>query len=951
VWPGNPTEVPVLRAPFPPACLLLIAVVAFAASVRAQERPSVLPAAPPLSAGRTGPPPVASEATALRSPSLLEFIRRTYDRPPGAANRAPATLPSQLPPVQELDSRAAPVTGAVPLPLSTVLWTESVLKEKVAPDAVLGTVLRSRGPALLYYGLFSLDGETREWLAAERPLLADLASRYAAPFVVASPGLRVRDAVVQPPGGDAARGAWEALVGHSTRDAAGFTRALLGRNDGRLAFFFGTMSQLTPGQLSVALRLDAPEAVRVDAARRLMDVFDRILLNWVVTDNVFWRPPLDPVLLLEGMRAGEDGRPILRGDRRLWRSVLSDARRAFEDGQGRGHPEPVDFPWLAEQVFTGDRAADRWRFDLVLFVSRRAAQDARWATIEAAPAIRAVQIYPALMLSLERAKLRDLPAFTAAARRAESIAAINDPLRRTDALAQFQGALVLVTRAARGTMPPQALATTISSLASVELNERGEYEGRLTTWLAGWLEAHLRDRPPLGVDLTTAGPLERAAITALAGRPDPSPRIVEWEGTRYRIDLAAAEATRVARHLGDDSRPYLSSARDLAAAAAAFSRAGLAADAVERESRTLENLAVHLGWSDDDSDAQDEYRTIRATLTRAVKTRDLRDVPRLAPSLLRLADATLARGLVELAYATALGDPGRMTIRAGEAALRHDFTSTVVGGRTADWRLPSIGSVRNRPWHVTGSLLGLDIALAEYTLVRRSARQPMRAPTLSSDQRRVIVETVALIDGTSLADQDRAALISAMRLGRDRVTAAHTPTDASTLADELRLSPSRRTLLSWTVTRDREALPDFLSPTELLWLGLSKAPVSPAWHAWGAPAAPRTGCLCLELRDRQPWEPLTGRLYSGALASAFSDLNLRLAELLEGLRMPAALLAPMLGAATLDLVESAAARDADDRQALLDVVRALRPSRVEEYLALLTGTGGPLVPVDTGDDR
>jgi hypothetical protein len=59
----------------------------------------------------------------------------------------------------------------------------------------------------------------------------------------------------------------------------------------------------------------------------------------------------------------------------------------------------------------------------------------------------------------------------------------------------------------------------------------------------------------------------------------------------------------------------------------------------------------------------------------------------------------------------------------------------------------------------------------------------------------------------------------------------------------------------------------------------------------------------------------------------------------------------MLGAATLDLVESAAARDADDRQALLDVVRALRPSRVEEYLALLTGTGGPLVPVDTGDDR
>jgi hypothetical protein len=131
----------------------------------------------------------------------------------------------------------------------------------------------------------------------------------------------------------------------------------------------------------------------------------------------------------------------------------------------------------------------------------------------------------------------------------------------------------------------------------------------------------------------------------------------------------------------------------------------------------------------------------------------------------------------------------------------------------------------------------------------------------------------------------------------------------------------------------------------LLWLGLEGAPVSSGLHAWGVAAWPRTGCLCLEVLDRQPSDSLAGRWYAGALSSAFADLNLRLAELLDELRMPASLLAPVLAAATLELVDTVDARDADDRRALLDFVRDLRPERVEQYLALLT-VDGPLVPVD-----
>ena len=79
-------------------------------------------------------------------------------------------------------------------------------------------------------------------------------------------------------------------------------------------------------------------------------------------------------------------------------------------------------------------------------------------------------------------------------------------------------------------------------------------------------------------------------------------------------------------------------------------------------------------------------------------------------------------------------------------------------------------------------------------------------------------------------------------------------------------------------------------------------------------------------------------------ASAFPDLNLRLAELLAELHMPAELLGPVLTAGVLEFVNSAMSRDPDDRRALVEFVQSLRLDRLEMYLALLT-TDGPLVPL------
>ena len=950
-----------LRAPLSQACLGLAATIALASSAFAQNTP---PTGQVQAMPLTGALPDAIAATtsedvaSIRSQSLLDFIRRTYNSPlPGADVERHVALSSPLTSVQYTNGAGAGPTATLPLPLPAALWTETVFRGRETSPTLLDALLRSRGPALLYYGLLSLDDDTRAWLSVQPELVAELASVRAPAFVVAAPGLRVRGTTVDVPGGEAARRLWETLVGHTTTDPAGFTRALLGRDDGRLAFFFASMAQMTPGQLRVALRLDAADPDhRLDAARRLRAVFERVTPGWRVDDNVFWKPAIDPALLLAGLRRDAADVPIVPGSRPFWTAVFSAPSRklahAIPSDRRSAPPEAaVDFTWISEQVFTGHRGDDRRRFDLVLFVSRLEAQDARWSAPGAIEAVRAARTYPGLILSLERARLVDVDAFMAAARRAEKIAAIGDTRRSTRALAQFQGALALVTRAAiRGGIRPEALRAAVVSVSAVELSERGEYEGRLVQWLAAWLAAHSREATAPALEVMAAGPLEGAALAMLAGPAPSDPRFVEWEGTRYRLDFAASERVRIARLLGEQPRPFLSSAHTLVTLAESIASNGPNSAA---HAAALEEIAAAVGWDPadgwDQTDCPSRYRHVRTTLQRAAETGSLRSVPRLAADLLTLADELLARGLMELAYAVAFGQPDRATISPDQAARRHDFATKLVGSRSLAWELPTSGTVNHRGWHVTGSLLGLDVRLAEFALVRLSSRLPLRKPMMAGEHRRVLVEGVALVDPASLADADGGALVAAIRKGRAQLASARTATDAAAIADELRLSPSRRTLLSWTITADRERLPTFLSLSELLRLGLEQ-PVAGRLQAWGAPAWPRTGCLCLEVLDRPNLDALAGRAQSGALASAFPDLNLRLAEVLEELQMPASLLAPVLAAATLDLIENAAPRDADDHGALVAFVQSLRRERVEEYLALLTADG-PLVPADGGGSR
>jgi hypothetical protein len=116
---------------------------------------------------------------------------------------------------------------------------------------------------------------------------------------------------------------------------------------------------------------------------------------------------------------------------------------------------------------------------------------------------------------------------------------------------------------------------------------------------------------------------------------------------------------------------------------------------------------------------------------------------------------------------------------------------------------------------------------------------------------------------------------------------------------------------------------------------------------WGVLVEPRGGCHCLQVPGRRTGDVLAGRWFTGVLATGFADLNLRLAELLDQVHMPGALLAPVLAAATWDFTLGADMRDFNDVPGWSDYAKALDIDRIEQYLALLT-TDGALVPVSEG---
>jgi hypothetical protein len=691
----------------------------------------------------------------------------------------------------------------------------------------------------------------------------------------------------------------------------------------------------------------------------LYRIHERLAADWRVENRPFWRPQLDPALLVADLASGEHGRPLLPGSRTFWTMAFADGRitatRNDAGASGAAEGPPADFAWICEQVFNGDHSGEQRRYQRVLFASRVVRRIGLDTVQDAIDAVRGAAAFPALTATLERAGVADVATFAAAARRAGRLSEIGDTSRAARALSQFQGALALISRAARrGSVPAPSLSGLIASLSALEISERGDYEGRLV----GWLEASLRELSPrreapsrpvrAAVDemLDRApGPVERQLLALLAGPVAQPPRFVEWEGTRYRLDFASAEAARLTRLLGEQAPPYLSSAASLIAVADALEQKTLTREATRIQLEGLNRIGGDVALDDGEAwmgtGVPRRYSDALETLRRATEGQGPGAAARVAPAIRLLADDLLAKGLRAIVYSVAFGMAEQTSATAAEAARRHDFGFGSARG-AGPWQLPAQRAGDVRGWRVVGSLLGLDVRLAQHSLIPLSAKPPPR-PTLNGEDRRLFEQTVVLMEPSSLTDGDRDSIVRAMQKGRTRLASVRTAADSRAVADEIRLGPARRSLLPWVVTHDAARAAGFLSPSELLWLGLEGLPVDVRLNEWGVPAEPRLGCLCLQLLDRRPWESLAGRWNAGMIASGFPDLNLRLSELLAEMRMPAPLLAPVLASAVLDFVNTVTSRDQDDRRGLVEFVQRLESDRVEQYLALLT-TDGPLVP-------
>ena len=142
------------------------------------------------------------------------------------------------------------------------------------------------------------------------------------------------------------------------------------------------------------------------------------------------------------------------------------------------------------------------------------------------------------------------------------------------------------------------------------------------------------------------------------------------------------------------------------------------------------------------------------------------------------------------------------------------------------------------PWHVSGSLLGLDIGLAQLALRRLNFERVLEAPKLTSNERDTFALSVSLLNPFSAPrrrprrDRRRGRRSGQRRLGALRNggqaaarAAAESAFDA--IADELSIEGWRRRAVRWMLVHEADRVPSMFSLTEVLTLGGGRAARAP----------------------------------------------------------------------------------------------------------------------------
>jgi hypothetical protein len=843
-------------------------------------------------------------------------------------------------------------TELVPVPLTSAVWSEVIFDRPVPPDELFGAIVADERAALLCHGLASLDDLTLQYLVEHPATLRQLYA-HAEVFGAFGSHLKIREGRIVTPGeerGAAARGIWETLSGARVTDPSRFVTELFGRDRGRLAYLYDTIGELDPPRAAFALSLwIADPAARDERVQTLAAAIGVAYPEWPTAERPFIRPLHDLGSLLNSVDVNADGRPKEPAGRRLWERAFEsqelpiDAERQLRDYDRDG---PIDAGWVAQAIAATDVRTRGQRLMQIAFGYRMFGGTDAASRADLLVALRAFPVYRTVMLGLEQMGVRRPSVYAAAARQAAALARL-DGGRAFVAFSQFQGALAVIVRlAAVGSIDAAGIERLVTSLAAVPLKDDGRLDGGISAWLRREvLNGHAGDGA------------EHALIVALAGPTLQPPRIVDWEGGRYRLDLAAAEERRLRRVRERQAGYSLDAALQLESIALLLRGEALDLEGVKSAAAALERTQTMLpaaepvsasefvpgGATDVGRPREIADRALR-DLSRITRPRDTRRAVEISADLLEAADVVLGEVLSSFAYALNLGDPDGATLLGGDVARRHDFG---IGSRVPDvrvyqpWAIPEQHYDPGVPWHVAGSLIGLDVALAPLALQRLAGDGLSGPPVLGSNDRETFARSIALLNPYALRDAERDRIGAAIARGRQRASQARADTELDALAEAVRMDGWRRRALQWTVAREPERALLFLSLAELFVLGGGDLA---DLHRWGTAMTPIWGCLCTRMPAPNAWRFVTGRPQVGVLGSAVGDVMLHVAVSLDELDLPAPLARSVASAAMQQFLDTVTPNDGNDWLALVRGAQTISRERIEDFVAAAAAVGGPLVP-------
>jgi hypothetical protein len=442
-----------------------------------------------------------------------------------------------------------------------------------------------------------------------------------------------------------------------------------------------------------------------------------------------------------------------------------------------------------------------------------------------------------------------------------------------------------------------------------------------------------------------AVPVETAIIDALAGisvHDEAAHRLtVEWEGTTYVFDRTAAERARLVEARRRQDAPGIDDALEAFAIAASLAGGARGPGVASR----IDELGGRLPSGPAAGRGTKGTADVLARLSRAMSESRIDEalVARERDALGRAAERLLADALAGLVYACALGSPEDRLFLAGDVSARHDFGAERPGmppGPSPPWAFPAERSAAGRPWHMEGSLLGLDVALGRLRLRRLLGTMPAQRAVVNGAERAALILSMILTPDT-IDEGSARSLVDAMERGRARVRGPRTDEERAALCIEAGLCGWPGEIVAWS----REEEPDHplaaVSRAELAWAGLGSAEALP--DAWGTASAV-DGELAVRFPRPRPVHAIAGRPTLAHALSQFADLKLRLAEVMVERGLPPALVGDLGAAALQDFIDEVQPAFPDDWLAFVRHADHLAADRADDYVSALTAPGGPLAP-------